>query len=316
MKNKKRFLILLIGLTAIFLVLVFVDFIIYRSFSSNKNTQVQTEVNKIGTIENQSDLEKNFMKGLFDSSQFVDYASIAGKYNNPQNKSDLHLLWKPTDADLNSHQDLRNFLQGGGYGSLSDWVNIPPGYLVSVPLGYYETKNEAGKTQAYFLAATITDACHACGPYIGGAIFEKDNNEWKMTYTDKYVGVLGSYGQAPKPSILEVGNNKKAFEFIISDGGQGYFGDYLTMYYFINDKYKQVLQVQVSDDDQGADLPQNKTYKWSSTITTKPVPNSDFYNIVIEKTGTELNQGGKLVPVNETETYYWNDSKEEFEAIK
>lgn len=307
-KPNKRIMLLIVIIIIVAVILIGGGVAYYYYATKNKSQLILS-------TENQKDLEKKFMTAIFNnSSQFVDYKNIANEGNISTLKDSSYLIWKPTDKEMSQQDGLSDFVKSGYYMG-TEWISIPEGHLISTPLSSYKT-NENGKSRIYFLVETMLNYCHACGPFLGGAVFEKSGNYWKPVYINKYIGVYGNWGNLGKPNLFSIGDNKKAFEFQMSDMGQGIRWEGIAIYYFVNNEFHEILQIDTGGDNSGATESSEEIYDWSSTITTKPNPNSDFYDIVVKKTGTDMNSdNSKIVQVDGIDIYRWNNSKNEYEKI-
>jgi hypothetical protein len=64
-------------------------------------------------------------------------------------------------------------------------------------------------------------ACHGCGAYIDGAVFDRTDRGWKLYSFRSGIAEIGSFGSAPKGELIQIGAGKYAVLFKSVYGNQG-----------------------------------------------------------------------------------------------
>jgi len=83
---------------------------------------------------------------------------------------------------------------------------------------------EGGVSKHMFLTATLDpnfSDCHACAPLIGGAIFVRVGDKWKIEREFPYLMINGAYGNPPELEWKKIGKDRYAFFEKSSDMHQG-----------------------------------------------------------------------------------------------
>ena len=128
----------------------------------------------------------------------------------------------------------------GGYAA---WKPAPdddtPAFAGNGTLGsrIVATRELPGSSSFLVLTKTQTlppQDCHSCGAVLGGAIFQKDEqNVWRLVSTQKYIEELGAYGDFPDPpALIHIGSgpDKIGFQFDTGFSNQGITETIKTVY--------------------------------------------------------------------------------------
>lgn len=101
------------------------------------------------------------------------------------------------------------------------------------------------------------------GGLTGVAKFAKNDKVWQMRSFQPAIAAFGSFSQAPKPKLVEIGEDQYAFTFIQANGGPGApYNGYLYLIVGFNGKYQPLMQLgDYSLTNNGGNS------EWSSTYT-------------------------------------------------
>ncbi|MDX6181472.1 hypothetical protein SGQ44_06975 [Flavobacterium sp. Fl-77] len=120
------------------------------------------------------------------------------------------------------------------------------------------------------------------GGLIGLAKFAKNANIWEMRSFQPAIAAFGAFSQAPKPKLVEIGQDQYAFILVHSNGGAGgaYFG-YLYLIVGFDGKYQPLMEVP------NFTLSNSSSSEWSSSYKVVTDNNKKFFrDFVITTTGS------------------------------
>ncbi len=135
-------------------------------------------------------------------------------------------------------------------------------------------------------------------------IAKKIKNKWKLVNKYYNFAEAGSYETPPDKESIKVFNINNKYMITIDAGGgnMGYMYDYLFLYYPLNNKYKEIGNIQTSFDNSGAVT--GKLEYWYGKYSFVNDNNSKFPGILLKITGEK----GKKNYTKE-QYYFFNGTK-------
>ncbi|WPO77987.1 glycoside hydrolase family 68 protein [Flavobacterium sp. KACC 22761] len=142
------------------------------------------------------------------------------------------------------------------------------------------------------------------GGLVGVAKFAKNEKIWEMKSFQPAIAAFGSFSQAPKPKLVEIGENQYAFTIWHTNGGPGApYNGYLYLIAGFDGKYQPLMDVDYYT------LSNSPSTNWSSSYTVVTDNNKKFFRDFIIKTT------GSYKKAKNTEDDYEVDLPEEFATI-
>jgi hypothetical protein len=145
--------------------------------------------------------------------------------------------------------------------------------------------------------------CHACGPPLSLFEFEKSKDAWVLV--DEEIGFRdwGNWGAADPKGIKfsQIGNDRYALLLYGGATGQGYFEEVVLVHVRLRDKYQEVLNAQLLEDDANTATPGRD--HWNAVFKIVP-SKGPFYDIVVTRSG--VREGKRC---SETERFKFNGKK-------
>ncbi|MBP4139003.1 glycoside hydrolase family 68 protein [Flavobacterium geliluteum] len=120
------------------------------------------------------------------------------------------------------------------------------------------------------------------GGLIGLAKFTKNANVWEMRSFQPAIAAFGAFSQAPKPKLVEIGQDQYAFTLVHSNGGAGgAYSGYLYLIVGFDGKYQPLMEVP------NFTLSNSSSSEWSSSYKVVTDNNKKFFrDFVITTTGS------------------------------
>lgn len=179
-------------------------------------------------------------------------------------------------------------------------------------LGIYPFEKNGQKK--YFVVTQTnqeTIDCHNCGALVGIAVFYKINEDWVEEEKLQYIDVLGSWGQAPQPELVKLGTIEYGLVFYTNFLNQGINSTSLTLVAKDGDKFKKVLNVETTAEDNlgGCGAGMVKCYAYETKVTYTVGAGEKFAPIILKTTGTKLNKKREPESFAETTKYVFYESK-------
>ncbi|MEM9538524.1 MAG: hypothetical protein AAGA60_03320 [Cyanobacteria bacterium P01_E01_bin.42] len=158
--------------------------------------------------------------------------------------------------------------------------------------------------------------CRLCGVPLGGAVFtsSKWNSNWRLDNYQVAFARVGLSGRIAEGKIFNIGPEKKAIMFGHGATGQGYTHEYLTIVTDVNDRVDVVFLEETGNDNWGAPLlgtGDNRVWRNSSEIKFVSGQNPDYYDIIVETSGTRYVRETDSVSgeFREVKRYLFKDEK-------
>ncbi|OCB73804.1 hypothetical protein B0A79_23040 [Flavobacterium piscis] len=126
------------------------------------------------------------------------------------------------------------------------------------------------------------------GGLVGVAKFAKNGNAWQMRSFQPGIAAFGSFAQAPKPKLIEIGEDQYAFTLMHINGGAG--GPFEGILYLIaglDGKYQPIMEVNDYKLTNVASL------EWSSSYKVVNDNGKKHFRDIIIKTNGSFNKAGK-----------------------
>ncbi|KAF2506802.1 glycoside hydrolase family 68 protein [Flavobacterium zhairuonense] len=120
------------------------------------------------------------------------------------------------------------------------------------------------------------------GGLVGVAKFAKNGTIWEMKSFQPAIAAFGSFSQAPKPKLVEIGENQYAFTILHTNGGAGApYNGYLYLIAGFDGKYQPLMEVDYYT------LSNSISSNWSSSYTVITDNNKKFFrDFIIKTTGS------------------------------
>ena len=126
------------------------------------------------------------------------------------------------------------------------------------------------------------------GGLIGVAKFAKNDKIWEMRSFQPAVAAFGAFAQAPKPKLVEIGEDQYAFTLLhVNGGGGGPFEGILYLVAGFDGKYQPIMEVY---DYQLINV---ESTEWSSSYTVVNDNNKKHFRDIIIKTKGSFNKAAQ-----------------------
>lgn len=126
------------------------------------------------------------------------------------------------------------------------------------------------------------------GGLVGVAKFAKNDKTWQMRSFQPGVAAFGAFAQAPKPKLVEIGEDQYAFTLLhVNGGGGGPFEGILYLVAGFDGKYQPIMEVY---DYQ---LTNVESLKWSSSYTIVNDNAKKHFRDIIIKTNGSFNKAAQ-----------------------
>jgi serine/threonine protein kinase len=175
---------------------------------------------------------------------------------------------------------------------------------------------EQGRDKYLVVTKTMPDgeahSCHACAPLIGAAIFVRQGSTWEIEILEKYLTVIGAYGEPPTIRLRKIGPDKHGISFAGGDAGMGYTSQYLMIAAPVEKKIKIIFDEPVGGDNEGAcDRGKADKNYWGYKVDIDfiPQPGKPFFTIRTKTTGTQKDDSAGIIPVNSDRTYVFDGDR-------
>jgi hypothetical protein len=176
-----------------------------------------------------------------------------------------------------------------------DYLTLPIGKEIktlNVNIVQTETFEKKGKEHKLIVTESNyqNNDCHACTPYIGAALFMKENNQWKLIQERHFITRFGSFGKILKGDLIQIGINKFGilFRSIYSQMGQteeiifiiGETQNWLDKVFELNDTG--------GDNEGSCEQAINNCYKYKSEVNFVKNATSPYFKLEVNTFGTKL----------------------------
>lgn len=152
--------------------------------------------------------------------------------------------------------------------------------------------------------------CHICAPSIDGAIFSLVGNEWQTTIEQQgIVTYLGSFGYPPPSELVQIGPDKWGFQFNWTYLTGGIFIGGVTLISHQAAGFQVVLESKTYEYVDCIEPPSFPCYDHQSTMSFTEGSNPNYYDIIINTSGTRLNDSRIAEQFNENITYTFSIDK-------
>lgn len=171
---------------------------------------------------------------------------------------------------------------------------------------------QAGLEKYLLLAEIPGKDCRDCSASIGGAVFEKVGNDWKVVVEDKHIITLGAFGRAPTGDFIKLGADTYGVRFNDPYTKTNTLGNRLIIITAAEGRLRIALDVITAV----AHYAENGTAEWyyNSDVTFVAGKNENYDDIQITTYGTQPLEGN-ITEFTETTTYtfgrwdYYQSSK-------
>lgn len=232
------------------------------------------------------------LEGDFDNGKALKL--MYGNFN-PETK---RAQWKPTRGDL----DKFNF-----------YSDIKAVYSRAY---FAKAFQENGNTRYFVITRTAPakEDCEDCVPVLGGAVFTKQGDEWKLDAQTKALTRTGLHGELSNGKLIKIGADRYgvAFHWKATNLGVTEEGELLIAE--TKSGLKEVFSMVTGGNNRkyceenklDADDPACWSYK--STIEYLPNANSGYNDIRITSTGNKQIEENEVAPMRETNRFYYTET--------
>ncbi|MEM9538523.1 MAG: hypothetical protein AAGA60_03315 [Cyanobacteria bacterium P01_E01_bin.42] len=164
--------------------------------------------------------------------------------------------------------------------------------------------------------------CRNCAPPISGAVFalrtENEKSNWYLESYDFGIAAPGGGGRLSSDrEVISIGSAKKAVMFRHVSSPSGGNLEFLTILSDVAGNFERIFFEKIGDDNHGhpllSGLQKRQKSVWENSSTVKFVSgqNPDYYDILIETSGTRYVQETNLVSdeFREIKRYIFKDEK-------
>jgi hypothetical protein len=150
-----------------------------------------------------------------------------------------------------------------------------------------------GGTERRILLVTVFSenfSCHTCQPILGGAVFTKVSNGWRLDSFTKCIGQMGVFNIIREGRLVQIGKDRFGVLIQPEDWAQGQFSRDLAIVTEVEGNLRLVCQVNnVDGDNSGNAVPgkMDDQFRFSSKLTFPKLKGSDWFDILIETKGTK-----------------------------
>jgi len=152
--------------------------------------------------------------------------------------------------------------------------------------------------------------CHVCGIIIGGAVFSKVNNGWRLDALNKDITGLGAWGRGPGGELVKIGSNKYGVLFRSGDAHQGFTSEAVTIIGDVGNSIKELVTItDTAGGNGGVGHPDVPEFEYNSVIEFVPGNDTNYFDLSVTKSGTKMSENNTVVPFKEVRTYALIDSQ-------
>jgi len=148
-------------------------------------------------------------------------------------------------------------------------------------------------------------------PIIDGFLLTAAKGTWSATFKQYGITSLGAWGKISKAEKVQIGPNKYGSYFYNTDGGQGTVFGRGTIIVDNNNGFAIAFDASLNGDNSAVCKAENNDC-WRFTTNMKFVQgkSSDYYNLVVERSGTKLGPDFKtIISAEETKTFIYSNSQ-------
>lgn len=163
--------------------------------------------------------------------------------------------------------------------------------------------------------------CYACAPSIGAALFKKAASGWMREASEPPFFEFGEFGKHPDAKLVQFGAHHYGIE--LEDKGDHHGNTFTATALFLpwNGKFSDAFRTDTMGNntedesaecrspEQGEDNNGSPCYAYHRELRFVPGRNSQYYDLVVTTSGTDLIQGNKVVDVSGTVRLRFVDGK-------
>jgi len=163
--------------------------------------------------------------------------------------------------------------------------------------------------------ARYFESCHACTVVLGGAIFHKDDHQWRLKACNRFIATAGSYGKAPDDmELAKIGPDLHAVLVKDSYLSNGVYSENLLLIGPAGDRIGEIFIFPNSSGENSGncETPEKNTmygpkcWTYDSAIKFVQGKNLRIHDIEITTTGTKYNDHDTVVPFKDLFMYRFN----------
>jgi hypothetical protein len=136
----------------------------------------------------------------------------------------------------------------------------------------------------------IKEACHACRPHIGFALFSKINNIWEIVNFKKNVGTFGNYGSVGDFAITKLGTDFYCLKMIDKEDGNGGYFSAATLFFDLS-SFNEIFSFNHFDTNEGA----VEIGRYTETTSMNVIQSENYYTIELTTERTDKGAATKVL---------------------
>lgn len=171
------------------------------------------------------------------------------------------------------------------------------------------------KVQSLSENGEIQDS-HGQSVLAGAGLYRKKGSDLELVLVNEKLGEYGAEGDVAEiknPLILQVGAQRKAIVIEGSFCNQGECSSMGSIVEISSDRLEEIGSVNIGGDNSGQcdDESDLKCYKYAAKIESIPDGSKEYYDLVVKKTGSEINDSGAVSPAHDSLISYQEKKYEE-----
>ena len=244
--------------------------------------------------------------------------------NKPQTISQEKLTEYPKDLPLPSNENAVKELFG--VSGKSAKVKTASNKLTSI---WFDQSFKIGINKLhvkFFTTQSLDESgqpfeCHACNVDVGAITYKQNSKKWEIISKQPQFGVAGSWGEVDdevKPEIIQFSPTSLAIMLNSLDGNQGYFVEGKKVFVFARNSWHDVGFIITGENNSGTCDETSPPpvegwlgpcYTYKGTISVVNGSKSEYPDLLVTRTGTEINEfRGAIIPAKNV-TYKFKDGE-------
>jgi len=148
---------------------------------------------------------------------------------------------------------------------------------------------------------------HATGVEIGVITYKQNSDQWMVVSKQQKFGMVASWGTVDgvKPEVLQLSPESLAVMLNSSDGMGGTNFEGSAIFVFSKNSWHDVGSIETGGDNSGT--MDDKQYSYKGVISVVAGSESDYPNLLVTRTGTEMDKE-EVIPAKNV-TYIFKDGK-------
>lgn len=175
-----------------------------------------------------------------------------------------------------------------------------------------------GGTERRILLVTVFSEnfnCHTCQPILGGAVFTKVGDGWRLDSFTKCIGQMGVFNIIREGRLVQLGKDRFGVLIQPEDWAQGQFSRDLAIIAEVEGNLSLACYVTNVDGDNSGNAEPGKMddqFRFSSKLTFPKKKGSEWFDILIETKGTKPDpdlDSDKLISARQVHRFTFKDGQ-------